>query len=331
MIKRFLLNKKAEGETLVDSPVVFLVLNILFFSILLLFIYKQSTGAFIYEQAYAKQISILMDSAKPGMTIYVNLTEGNEIAKKNEWDIKNIVTIDDEKNKVKVRLANRGGYETSYFTNYGFDPPKIEGEYLVINVRDKNEQEKNRDRLTAIVQDYSDKKYEFNFVSREQTDVEKAILFAKENNIGNRRCSCGEECVNYAKYIFEASTNNKIDDALILLAIMIQESSCENWKCNEKGYCGLMQISGKINNYMDAKTNIDEGAKELREKYEIYKDGKTFAGACSEEYKTKYYSGWNAALRGYNGWGCNPNYPNQDFYVEEVLFIYNKLKESVNV
>ena len=326
MQKRFLANKKAEGETLVDSPVVFLVLNILFFSIFLLFIFKQSTGAFIYEQAYAKQISILMDSAKPGMTIYVNLTKGNEIAKKNSWDIKNIVSIDDEENKVRVKLANRGGYETSFFTNYKFDS-EIENEDLVINFRDKTEEEKIRDRLDIIKKDYSD--YEFASISREQKDIEKAILFAKENYIGNRKCLCGDECINYAKDIFEASENNKIDDALILVALMIQESSCENLKCNEAGYCGLMQISGKTSGYMDAKTNINEGTKELREKYELFKDGKTFEGACSEEYRTKYYSGWSAALRGYNGWGCNLNYPNQDFFVEETLNIYDKLKESL--
>ena len=330
--KGFFRDKKGEGENMIDSPVIFLILNILFFSILLLFIFKQSTGAFVYEQAYAKQITLLLDSARPGMTIYVNFEKGIEAANKNNFDINNAIKIDDENNAIIVKLSKRGGFATKYFTDYGLDY-KIEENYLIINVRDKTEEEKIKTKIRVITQKYAEKEYDFDFVPREQTDIEKAILFAKENQVGGRRCYCENNCVEYAEYIIEASKNNQIDDPLLLLALMMQESSCKDYdKCNFAGYCGLMQIPKKISGWADPKTNINEGARIFREKYDIDKNGKVFQGCSNRNIE---YKGWNAALRGYNGWGCGKDAKgnllySQDSFVEDVLDIYNDLKTMLN-
>jgi len=83
----------------------------------------------------------------------------------------------------------------------------------------------------------------------------------------------------------------------------------------------------------DAKKNIDVGAQILKEKYNI--DGgksRTFSGACTLAYQSTSYTGWNAALRGYNGWGCGEDkdgnkFVEQDKFVDEVNHRYEELKK----
>jgi len=356
--KGFFRNKKGEGETLVDSPVIFLVLNILFFSILLFFIFKQSTGAFVYEQGYAKQIAILLDSAKPGMAIYVNLTQGIEVAKSNNWDINNIVKIDDDTNSVSVKLASRGGYKTQFFSDYKVDF-KFEGNFFVMNINSKTGEEKTETKTIDVLEDFVNKYGEnpvYEFKGRNLDEIKTAINYAKNNVVGkDRKCLCGNDCDNYAQFIYNAANNpnSKIDDALLLVAIMIQETNCDKTQKSNSSF-GLMQINtyhcGKQPELpadktqchqillTDTNTNINIGARILRDMYNTYKNGKTFTGACTEKYKTKTYSGWESALRGYNGWGCG-KYTNdkgeiikmveQDSYVEQVMAIYNQLASEV--
>ena len=167
--------------------------------------------------------------------------------------------------------------------------------------------------------------------------------YAKENDVGNRRCNCKDSCASYADMIVEASSENGIPDPLLLLSLMIQESTCVS-KAFSGSSVGLMQINlmhcGKYGLPLgeeeckkklieDVQLNVNVGAKILKESYNTYKDGKIFQG-CSN--RNILYSGWEAALRGYNGWGCGKDasgnvFYSQDNYVEEVMGRYEKLKE----
>jgi len=111
----FILNKRA--ESLILSPVLFIILNLIVFMALLAFVVKSSTGAVVYEEAYAKQIALLLDKAKPGMQIQLDFEKGLKIAEKNKYAGK-IVSIDKENNEVIVKLALRGGYGFKYFSDY---------------------------------------------------------------------------------------------------------------------------------------------------------------------------------------------------------------------
>jgi len=111
----FILNKKA--DSLIMSPVLFIILNLIVFMALLAFVVKSSTGAAVYEEAYSKQIALLLDKAKPGMQIQLDFEKGLEIAEKNDYNGK-IVSIDKESNEVIVKLALRGGYGFKYFSDY---------------------------------------------------------------------------------------------------------------------------------------------------------------------------------------------------------------------
>ena len=180
--------------------------------------------------------------------------------------------------------------------------------------------------------------------------LKDAINYASKNEINNKICNCGLECESYGNYIENAADKNGVSD-LLLLSIMMQESLCKKDKCSstdlEKASCGLMQINlkhcGKFGlpadraeckNVLitDTEKNVEIGAKILKENYDADNGGKIFSDACTPEYQKKTYYGGDAALRGYNGWGCGKDkdgneITDQDFYVDYVNGIYGELKK----
>ena len=132
-------------------------------------------------------------------------------------------------------------------------------------------------------------------------------------------CNCGDSCGSYAEWIVKYSKDNKIVDPLLMAGLMVQESRCNSSEASGSSV-GLMQINlDHCGNFdlPDEKTacknelinnpekNIQVGAQILEDSYNFYGiKGKQFSDACTEEYQQKTYFGWEAALRGYNGWGC---------------------------
>lgn len=194
--------------------------------------------------------------------------------------------------------------------------------------------------------EFTDLNSGLNYDSVEKTnpnELNSAIDYAGENSVGERRCNCGDSCESYAKWILENSEENNIFDPLILVSIMMQESSC-NSEASSGSSVGLMQINLEVhcgskglpedkdecrNELLNnPEKNIEVGSIILRNSYddviENFGGERQFSGACTEEYKQKTYSGWEAALRGYVGWGCAEGH---DDYVEGVINRYNELRE----
>ncbi|MFH1787231.1 MAG: hypothetical protein ABH811_00340 [archaeon] len=104
------------GAILIEN-VIFIVLNLVFLSILFLFVFSKMGSAAILEERYAKEIALLIDGAKPGMKISLNIE--NALNKKDKnWNGK-IISIQD--NIVTVRLREKGGYSYSFFNDVDFD------------------------------------------------------------------------------------------------------------------------------------------------------------------------------------------------------------------
>lgn len=109
--------------------VIFIIITLVFLTILAVFIFKQSSGTAYLEQSYAKQISLLIDSAKPGTSIYLDISEG-----KSEWFDKNFdKSVIVNNNLITVRLSGKSEYSYSFFNDVN---PKIEvypkGEVLIL-------------------------------------------------------------------------------------------------------------------------------------------------------------------------------------------------------
>ena len=315
VVNFFIKNKK--GSDMLFPPLMFIILNIVFFGILLLFVIKASTGAFVYEQAYAKQVALLIDEAKSEMQILVDFEEGVEVAEKNKKK-SNLISLDKEENKVIVNLGGKGGYAYKYFSDYEVNVyDHVEKNLIIINVGDK-------------VWPSISRPIDFDKEVSEE-DLEKAI--AKSN------------CRDYSELISKYSNKHDVNPILVL-AVMMQESGCNpigeniNYKMvdgvrkidsydiglmqiNTKFHCGKHGLSSNTEKckeeLKDPETNIKIGIAILLENYNSYKDGRLFKEACSVEYQKKTYYRWQAALRGYNGWGCySGGGINSDLYVERV-------------
>lgn len=129
------------AENLIFPIVIFIVLNLVFFSLLLAFVFKSSTGAGVYEQAYAKQIALLVDQAKPVTQINLDFTKGLELAGQNKLSSeqkKNLVSF--KNNEVRVKLHERGGYSFKYFSDYEVNSYFNENSLIII-VNEKKENE----------------------------------------------------------------------------------------------------------------------------------------------------------------------------------------------
>ncbi len=105
---------KKRGTILVEN-VIFIVLNLLFLSILMLFLFRQGSGAVLLEQSYSKNIALLIDSAKPVMDLKLNMQDAFELAEKNGVAREEIVKIIG--NSVSVKLSPEGGYQYSFFND----------------------------------------------------------------------------------------------------------------------------------------------------------------------------------------------------------------------
>ncbi len=116
MRRKWFFNKK--GDTLVLESVIFIVLNIFFVMGLLYFVSRSASGAAVYEEAYAKQIALLVDNSKPGNTIVLNMENAVNVAGENGRNRADIVRIDDMKKQIFVGLGSQGGYQIGYFTGY---------------------------------------------------------------------------------------------------------------------------------------------------------------------------------------------------------------------
>ena len=104
-----------KSGTILIENVIFIVLNILFLVILILFLYRQGNGAIVLEQSYAKNIALLIDSAKPITEMKLNMDDAFTLAQKNGVKPEDIVKITG--NIVTVKLSDKGGYQYSFFNN----------------------------------------------------------------------------------------------------------------------------------------------------------------------------------------------------------------------
>jgi hypothetical protein len=111
MIKK----RVSKRANILVENIVFIVLNLIFLSILILFLISRMGSAAVLEEKYSKQIALMIDSAKPGMIIHLNMEDAIDKAEKEKYNIKNIVVISD--NLVTVKLREKTGYSYSFFNN----------------------------------------------------------------------------------------------------------------------------------------------------------------------------------------------------------------------
>lgn len=134
------MNKR--GEDLSYETVVFLLIVLAFFAIIMVFVYKSAYGSAIYEQTYAKQIGLMIDGSKPGMTISVDMGKIVDLSKSKK-EKAYIFRINNEAKEISVSSSEKGGYSFQYFSGYNVSilrQPSVEPEAreLVLKIGDEN-------------------------------------------------------------------------------------------------------------------------------------------------------------------------------------------------
>jgi len=124
-----MIKKKGKKANILAENIVFIVLNLIFLSILIIFLYSQIGSAAVLEEKYAKQISLIIDSARPEMVIHLNMEDAFDIAEKNKWPKDKIVSKN--QNIITVKLRENRGYDYSFFNdvNVNINPDLQNREY----------------------------------------------------------------------------------------------------------------------------------------------------------------------------------------------------------
>ncbi len=116
---------------MIYENIIFIMLNLAFFIILLTFIFLHGNGRPVYEQVYAKQVAFMIDEAKPGTTILIDMGEILEKYEKEKVD--NLIKIDKQENKVLTSFGEGGKRSFRYFSENNVDL-EYRGRFLKIIV-----------------------------------------------------------------------------------------------------------------------------------------------------------------------------------------------------
>jgi len=122
-----------KGEMLTEN-VVFIILNLAFFAIIILFLFLKMGSAAPIEEKYAKQIALLVDAARPGMLISLDISEAVEKAEDKDWPLEKIISIED--NVVMIQLRDDGYYVYSFFNDVDVQVSDIlEGDKIELKIK----------------------------------------------------------------------------------------------------------------------------------------------------------------------------------------------------
>jgi len=157
-------------------------------------------------------------------------------------------------------------------------------------------------------------------------DVSRPVDFDKrvsdedlEDVIAKSNCEDYSEWINYYSKKYEVNS-------ILVLALMMQESSCDELVVSaDKSSYGLMQVNAGVHcgtkglpsdveeckeQLKDPEINIRVGIEILKGYYSeeprryVCSSFESKTSNQNEPTVDKSYSGWERALRNYNGWGC---------------------------
>jgi len=131
------LNKNKKASILTEN-IIFIILNLIFLTVLIVFLLRQGSGTVVLEQSYAKQLALLIDSSQPGMLIELDMTKAIEVAANNGLEARDIIEING--NIIKVKLSTKSGYEYAFFNDVSVSKPYY---YLI--------SDKSGERLRLII------------------------------------------------------------------------------------------------------------------------------------------------------------------------------------
>ncbi|MEM4271863.1 MAG: hypothetical protein QXD13_02140 [Candidatus Pacearchaeota archaeon] len=108
------------GDTLMNN-LTYMIVLIVFFAGMMLFIQTKMNGAGVWEDFYAKEIAKVINAAKPGDYVTLDVRSATKIAAKNKIGFEEIFSFDNDKSDVCVKLSAGGRSCYSYFNQVNIE------------------------------------------------------------------------------------------------------------------------------------------------------------------------------------------------------------------
>lgn len=126
------MRKIGKRGNILTENIIFIVLNLAFITILLIFLFSKTSDIAVLEEKYAKQIALMIDAAEPGMIIHLNMEDAIEKAVENKINPSNIVSING--NFVTVKLSGKGSNPESSYSF--FNDVKVDSNFDTLNKKE---------------------------------------------------------------------------------------------------------------------------------------------------------------------------------------------------
>ena len=129
------------GANILMENIIFIVLNLVFLAIILLFVFSRMGASAVLEEKYSKQIALIIDAAKPEMIIDLNMEDAVKKANKEGQLPDRIVSKDG--NVILVKINPKGkGHSYSYFNDVDVSINYVKGGVYRISIKEWIEGEK---------------------------------------------------------------------------------------------------------------------------------------------------------------------------------------------
>ncbi len=103
------------GANIITENIIFIVLNLIFLTIIVLFVFSRMGSAAVLEEKYAKQIALMIDGAESEMIIATKMLDAAAKASREGQPLEDVITING--NVVNVKINPKGsGYSYSFFS-----------------------------------------------------------------------------------------------------------------------------------------------------------------------------------------------------------------------
>ncbi len=99
--------KRGSSNDLIFSPLVYLFVLVIFLLGMGYYVRQQSLGAATWEDIYAKEFSLVLNSAEPGDVITLDIQKATEIAQKNHLSFEGLFSFPDQNVCVKLSQGRK--------------------------------------------------------------------------------------------------------------------------------------------------------------------------------------------------------------------------------
>lgn len=128
------MEKNKKRAQLPLEAIIFIILNLFFFSALFVFVYRSGNQDYNAEEEYAKKIALAVDSLEPNSEILFDISYLQERASKNRFT-QQVVLINPSTNIVHVQLSEKTGYSFSYFTSFPVFSSELDKERKILKIK----------------------------------------------------------------------------------------------------------------------------------------------------------------------------------------------------